>query len=205
MCGLTGTGKSRLLNALEELGAQVLDLERLAAHRGSVLGSLPDTPQPPQKLFDSHLWAELQKFDPDRPVYVEAESKKIGNIRVPDTLIAAMWAGRCIHLESPLALRVALITEEYAHFTGDPAKFNAKLAYLTGIHGAKRVEHWQNLAISGDWSGVFTELMEQHYDPSYTKALIKHYAQYNDGLILSCTDISPAGMRELAKLALAWN
>lgn len=205
VCGLTGTGKSRLLNALEELGAQVLDLERLAAHRGSVLGSLPDIPQPPQKLFDSHLWAELQKFDPARPVYVEAESKKIGNIRVPDALISAMWAGRCVHLESPLPLRLALIKEEYAHFTSDPAKFNAKLAHLAGIHGAKRVEQWQNQANSGDWDSVFTDLMEQHYDPSYTKALLKHYAQYHDGLILTCSDISPAGMRDLAKLALAWN
>jgi tRNA 2-selenouridine synthase len=205
VCGLTGTGKSRLLNALEELGAQVLDLERLAAHRGSVLGSLPDIPQPPQKLFDSQLWAELQKFDPAQPVYVEAESKKIGNIRVPDALISAMWAGRCVHLESPLPLRLALIKEEYAHFANDVAKFNAKLAYLAGIHGAKHVEHWQNLASIGNWDSVFTELMEQHYDPSYAKALLKHYAQLNDGLILTCTDINPIGMRDLARFALAWN
>lgn len=205
ICGLTGTGKSRLLNALENLGAQVLDLERLAAHRGSVLGSLPDMPQPPQKLFDSQLWAELQKFDPARPIYVEAESKKIGNVRVPDSLILAMWAGRCVRLESPLPLRLSLIKEEYAHFTGNPEKFNAKLAYLTGIHGAKRVEHWQSQATAGEWDSVFTELMEQHYDPSYSKALIKHYALFNEGLVLTCNDISEAGMRDLARLALAWN
>ncbi|MHB8166355.1 MAG: tRNA 2-selenouridine(34) synthase MnmH, partial [Sulfuricella sp.] len=87
ICGPTGSGKSRLLTALDELGAQVLDLEGLAAHRGSILGSLPDADQPSQKLFESRLWEALQKFDPDHPVYVEAESKKIGNIRAPDALL----------------------------------------------------------------------------------------------------------------------
>ncbi|MGH8750149.1 MAG: tRNA 2-selenouridine(34) synthase MnmH, partial [Burkholderiales bacterium] len=91
ICGPTGSGKSRLLQALARTGAQVLDLEQLAAHRGSVLGALPDEPQPAQKMFESLVWQQLQGFQTGQPVYVEAESKKIGNARIPDVLLQVMW------------------------------------------------------------------------------------------------------------------
>ena len=111
VCGMTGTGKSRLLRALDAAGAQVLDLEALAAHRGSVLGNLPDAPQPPQKLFESRVWHALRGFDASRPVYVESESKKIGVLRVPDALIKAMWASETIVLEADVPIRVALLKD----------------------------------------------------------------------------------------------
>ena len=135
VCGMTGTGKSRLLRALEAADAQVLDLEALAAHRGSVLGNLPDALQPPQKLFESRVWHALRGFDPSRPVYVEAESKKIGQLRVPDALIAAMWASETLVLEADVPTRVALLKEEYAHFLGDAGALNTQLECLTGLHG----------------------------------------------------------------------
>ena len=90
ICGLTGTGKSRLLQALADAGAQVLDLEGLARHRGSLLGDLPGDPQPSQRRFDSELLAQLQCLDPQRPVFVESESRKIGTVQLPDALLAAM-------------------------------------------------------------------------------------------------------------------
>src|SRR6185503_8955373 len=76
--GVTGSGKSRMLRALQAAGAQVLDLEGLAAHRGSVLGGLPERAQPSQKWFESLLLKELQSLSASRPVFVEGESKKIG-------------------------------------------------------------------------------------------------------------------------------
>ena len=100
VCGATGSGKSRLLEALAEAGAQVLDLEAIARHRGSVLGELPDAPQPSQKAFETSLWTALAGFDPERPVFVESESRKVGNLRVPDALIARMRASGCIRLEA---------------------------------------------------------------------------------------------------------
>src|SRR5256886_10349695 len=90
VCGATGSGKSRLLAALAAQGAQVLDLERLARHRGSLLGELPGDPQPSQKMFDSLVWSALKRFDPARPVFVEAESKKIGQLQVPARLLERM-------------------------------------------------------------------------------------------------------------------
>ena len=122
VCGLTGSGKSRLLDALAAEGAQVLDLERLARHRGSLLGDLPGEPQPSQKGFESQLAAALERFDPRRPVYVESESKRIGTIQVPDALLAAMRAAPCIRLDTPAPLRVALLKDEYAHYLDDAAR-----------------------------------------------------------------------------------
>src|SRR5262245_48999775 len=110
--GPTGSGKSRFLSALERAGAQVLDLEDLAAHRGSVLGNLPGRPQPSQKMFESMLLQELTAFDPAKPVFVEAESKKIGQLHVPDALIGRMRASACVKLETSVDTRVALLLEE---------------------------------------------------------------------------------------------
>ncbi|MFZ3127623.1 MAG: tRNA 2-selenouridine(34) synthase MnmH, partial [Rhodoferax sp.] len=83
VCGTTGSGKTRLLHALAAAGAQVLDLEALANHRSSVLGAIPGQPQPTQKRFDTLIWDTLRQFDSGRPVFVESESKKVGNVAVP--------------------------------------------------------------------------------------------------------------------------
>jgi tRNA 2-selenouridine synthase len=95
LCGATGSAKSRILQAIGRRGEQVLDLEELACHKGSVLGVLPDCPQPSQKMFESRLLTALQGFDRDRPVYVEAESRKIGSLQVPAALIETMRGGEC--------------------------------------------------------------------------------------------------------------
>ena len=176
VCGMTGTGKSRFLRALDVEGAQVLDLEALAAHRGSVLGNLPDAPQPPQKMFESHVWHALRGFDRTRPVYVEAESKKIGALRVPDALIAAMWASETIVLEADIPTRVALLKDEYAHFLVDAAALNTQLECLTSLHGRDVIQRWSALAHEGKWNALTEELLIKHYDPSYTRAIVKHYA-----------------------------
>jgi tRNA 2-selenouridine synthase len=175
ICGMTGTGKSRLLRALRDHGAQVLDLEELAAHRGSVLGSLPDAPQPPQKLFESRVWRALRQCAADRPVFVESESRKIGNLRVPAALIDTMWQSECIVIEAPMAVRVALLKDEYAHFLSDAALLNAQLDCLRPLHGGAVIDAWQDMARDGDWDRLTEELLVRHYDPAYTRAITSHY------------------------------
>src|SRR5688572_10830570 len=133
--GPTGSGKSRLLAALERAGAQVLDLEALAAHRGSVLGSLPDRPQPSQKMFESQLLEGLSNLDSSKPVYVEGESKKIGELQVPEALMGRMRASSCIALEVAIDVRVDLLLEEYRHFLQDRALLDAQLDCLVALHG----------------------------------------------------------------------
>jgi tRNA 2-selenouridine synthase len=203
VCGPTGSGKSRLLVALDELGAQVLDLEQLAAHRGSVLGNLPDMPQPPQKMFESMLWERLQQFDPERPVYVEAESRKVGNLRVPDALLHGMWQGQCLRLELDRAQRVALLKEEYRHFLEDPDLLNRKLDCLTGIYGREQIARWQEMASHGQWDELVLELLEKHYDPAYNRSTGKHYPQYAEASAIQPRGIGPDGFRDAARRAMA--
>jgi tRNA 2-selenouridine synthase len=202
ICGLTGSGKSRLLRALAQCGPQVLDLEALAAHRGSVLGNLPGAPQPSQKMFESLVWAELRKFDAARPVWVEAESKKIGSVRVPESLIASMWNGECIRLEASVALRVAMLREEYRHFVSDPALLGTQLDCLVAHYGRDQIGAWKRLAAAGEWDALVRELLETHYDPAYTRSTLKHYPHYADGMRLEVTADSDAAFDGLAAQCL---
>ncbi|MFZ3289881.1 MAG: tRNA 2-selenouridine(34) synthase MnmH, partial [Telluria sp.] len=124
ICGTTGSGKSRLLEVLDTVGAQVLDLEQLAAHRGSVLGDLPSQPQPSQKMFETRVWDKLRHFDPALPVFVESESKKVGQLRVPDAVIEQMRRSPCVSVSLSRPNRVRLLMEDYHHFASDPATLN---------------------------------------------------------------------------------
>ena len=175
ICGLTGTGKSRLLRALRDAGGELLDLEALAAHRGSVLGDLPETAQPTQKMFESRVWAAINGFDARRVVYVEAESRKIGMLRVPEALIETMWAAECVLLESPVETRVKLLNEEYSHFFDNVEALNARLQNLVPLHGHAVIESWKLLARAGRWDKLTVELLARHYDPAYSRSIATHY------------------------------
>jgi tRNA 2-selenouridine synthase len=176
VCGMTGAGKSRLLRALAAAGAQVLDLEALAAHRGSILGNLPDEPQPTQKTFESLVWDALGRFDPTHPVFVEAESRKIGKLRVPEALIEAMWASAdCLVLDAPIAVRVELLKSEYAHYIAEPQALIDQIEVLTALHGRETVDRWQTLVREGRNEAFVEDMLVRHYDPAYTRSTLKHY------------------------------
>ncbi len=203
ICGPTGSGKSRFLAALAQAGAQVLDLEGLARHRGSVLGHLPHAPQPAQKMFESLIWERLERADPAQPIYVEAESKKIGALRVPDALMAAMWQGECVLIEVSPAQRVQLLKEDYAHFMADPAALLTKVEWLRGLHGADRLGRWRRLAEAGAWDEFVLDLLVQHYDPAYRRSTLKHYPHLGGAIVLRPRDVSMAGYAALAREFLA--
>lgn len=184
VCGSTGSGKSRLLQALHKQGAQVLDLEGLAQHRGSLLGSLPDEPQPAQKMFDSRLWHALRHFDPQQPVFTEAESKKIGALAMPDALLTSIRSSQCITIDAPLPARVGLLMEDYVHFLRNPALLSKRLAHLTPLHGHKVIDEWQQLAEAGDWQTLVEQLLTMHYDPAYQRSTQANFPQLQRALIL---------------------
>jgi len=198
LCGATGSGKSRLLEALAARGAQVLDLERLACHRGSLLGGLPNEPQPSQKMFDSLVWKALRGFDPSRPVYVEAESKKIGQLQVPDSLLDRMRAGECVRLEVPAAERVRFLIEEYRHFLAEPAELKEKLTALKGRYGHAVIGRWLSQADSGAWQALVGDLLHTHYDPSYQRATTRNYLHYDSGRQLSLERLDEAEIASAA-------
>ncbi|MGH8797279.1 MAG: tRNA 2-selenouridine(34) synthase MnmH, partial [Caldimonas sp.] len=176
VCGPTGSGKSRLLQALAEHGAQVLDLETLANHRGSVLGLVPGSEQPSQKQFDTRLWNALRRFDSARPIFVESESKKIGDLRVTEALVQRMRAAPCLWLELALEQRVALLIDEYAFFVADTPAFCARLDALRALRGNEVVNGWQEAARAGQTAQVVRELLVAHYDPIYLQSMRRNFA-----------------------------
>jgi tRNA 2-selenouridine synthase len=185
------------------MGAQVLDLEALAAHRGSLLGALPGQDQPSQKSFESTVWFALNRFDPSRPVFVESESKKIGALRVPDVLIASMHASPSLRLDVPLAARVQLLIEDYVHFLHDPETINRQLGYLTSLRGSETIAAWQALANRQAWPELVAALLEQHYDPAYLKSLARNYAPSPSDQAFRADDLSASGLQQLAHAILA--
>ena len=203
VCGPTGSGKTRLLQALQAQGAQVLDLEGLAQHRSSVLGMIPGVAQPSQKAFDTRIWTALRGFDPARPVYIESESKKVGNVAVPDALIAAMRASPCLRIDLPEGERVALLLEDYDFFLHDTEFFCERLGALTEARGKAVVQGWQARARAGDAASVVGELLVKHYDPGYLQSMQRNFVQYPAARALAPRDRSAAAMAALAASMLA--
>ncbi len=199
VCGPTGVGKSRFLRALRRIGAQVLDLEDLAAHMGSVLGAYPNQPQPSQKGFESRVWDELRRFDPARPVFVESESRKIGNLQTPETLLGQMRESVCLNLNADIPVRVDILKGEYAHFLADPEALGRKLDCLVEIQGRARIEDWKALAHAGQWSELVAELLIEHYDPAYTRSLGRNFARAGAAETLTLASASEEAMLELAR------
>ena len=202
VCGTTGSGKSRLLETLASAGAQVLDLERLAAHRGSVLGSLPTAPQPSQKMFESHIWQTLRPFTADRVVFVESESKKVGNLRVPEKLMDKIRASTCVSLNTKTSLRVDLLMEDYEHFVRDPNLLSEQLQHLVNLHGHEKIKRWQAMATDGEMQALVYELLVQHYDPAYLRSIERNFPQLASGLVIVLTDISEQSFKEAATMLI---
>jgi len=175
VCGPTNCGKTRLLHELARQGEQVLDLEGLAVHKGSLLGDVPGQPQPTQKTFDSRVLDVLRRLDPARPVWVEAESRKVGRLLVPEELTAAMRRAPTLHLSAPMAERVRLCREDYAHFAADPRGMVAKLQSLKPLVGGEELALWRKLADEGRVDELFERLMTQHYDPAYLRSTTREF------------------------------
>lgn len=201
--GPTGSAKSRVLEAMARQGGQVLHLEELAAHKGSVLGALPGKSQPTQKMFETQLYSSLSGFDPARPVFVEAESRRIGTLQLPDALIAAIRAAPCLRIEAPQAARVAFLLRDYDYFLANPDGLAEKIVHLKDLQSSETIEHWQEMIAVGDFAGLFRELLELHYDPLYQRSQSKNYADYMKAPAFATDDLSPEGINRLAAEILA--
>ena len=203
LAGRTGSGKTRLLQALAAEGAQVLDLEALACHRGSILGGLPGQPQPAQKHFDSQLWQALRLLDASRPVFVESESKKIGRLQVPDALIAHMHRhGRVLRVQMDDAARVQLLLQDYGFFAQDAERFCGLLDGLVTLRGRETVARWQALARSGQWAAVFGQMMTEHYDPLYGRSMDRHYGGLSQAQGVPLGDGGSQALQQAARALL---
>ncbi len=167
--GLTGCGKTRLLHALAEQGAQVLDLEGHADHKGSILGNPTSREQPSQKWFESRLWQDFQSFDPSRPVFTEAESNRIGKIHCPGALWKRLGQARIVQVSLPLRDRALFLAEDYPHFIEKPERLKEKLNGLRRLRGHAQVDQWHQQIDQKDWPTFLESILVHHYDLVYRR------------------------------------
>ncbi|WP_027995766.1 tRNA 2-selenouridine(34) synthase MnmH [Simplicispira psychrophila] len=199
LCGPTGSAKTRILQALAERGEQVLDLEACARHRGSVLGGWPGVPQPSQTAFETLLGQQLEPLDLQRPIYVEAESSKIGRISVPPPLIQHLRASPCIEIQASPAVRLEFLLRDYANLGDDPALLAQQLGSLRELHGHQVIDRWQHWALARDLAPLFAELMALHYDPLYARSQSKNLFQWAQRQSVCAQDLSSAGISAVAE------
>lgn len=202
ICGMTGSGKTRILQELRKLGAQILDLEALAIHRGSVLGNEPHAEQPSQKGFETNLWQAFRRLDPAKPVIVESESKKVGGLHIPGPLMDSIRNGRCIELRTPLDTRVSWLLREYQHFLIDPANFKQKLSLLTSRYGKTQISKWHQAIDQGDFHTLVTELLLTHYDPSYQSSIRRNFPRFDESIFVELSGDSDDAFQATAQALL---
>jgi tRNA 2-selenouridine synthase len=172
--GMTGTGKTAVLAALRQQKVQVIDLEGLAHHRGSSFGALGMPPQPTNEQFENQLatcWAEL---DPDRPVWIEAESRRIGLCRIPEAVFQQMAIAPIVEIQRDRAERLALLVEEYGQ-----AERRALILATERIRkhlGGLRTQQAVDLLQQGNLSAAF-DLILDYYDRTYTYDLERRQLQ----------------------------
>jgi len=198
ICGTTGSGKTRLLQALARQGAQVIDLEALANHRSSVLGAIPGLAQPTQKRYDTLVWEALRGLDRTRPVYIESESKKVGNVVVPTSLIEAMRASACLNLVLSDEERVDLLMEDYDFFVRDTEYFCQRLQALSEVRGKAIVDAWLASVRAGQIEPVVQALLTQHYDPVYLQSMRRNFKQFELSKTIASKGYSMQAMSQLA-------
>lgn len=202
ICGATGSGKTQVLQAIARQGGQVLDLESLAAHKGSVLGVLPDIHQPTQKAFETRLWQTLSTLDPHQPVYVEAESRRIGSLYVPTPLLESIRKGRSLEIQATQAARIAFLLQDYEYFLQDPEWLMQRLEGLKAYLGKEIISHWQSLAEARAWNQLTEELMLRHYDPLYRRSRNTNFEVTPSLGIFNTDSLSPDGIEALARRIL---
>ena len=203
LCGPTGSAKTNVLHALAGLGEQVLDLEGLAAHRGSVLGEMPGRSQPTQKGFETQLAQRLADFDLSRCVWVEAESRRIGRISLPEPLLQRLRASAVVEIQATHEARIDYLLREYAWLCDDRAQLADKLGVLRDVLAREQLAQWQAWARDGQFAPLLSELLNKHYDPLYKRSQARDLRAMPDAAVVAADDLSAAGIEALARRVLA--
>ena len=198
LAGQTGVAKTRLLHTLDAQGGQILDLEGLANHKGSVLGLEPNTSQPSQKHFETLLWQKVTQLSPDSPVFIEAESNRIGKLHCPPALWKKLGQSQVVEVQMPLAKRAEFLLDDYPYFTSDPDHLKKLLNMLIRIRGHEQISLWHEQIDATNWLAFVESVLRDHYDLVYRRAGEEksNYSAPSETLELS--DYSPASLETAA-------
>ena len=165
--GMTGVGKTRILEQMRSAGQPVLNLEALANHRGSAFGAIGCGKQPGQKQFEALLWNELRHTNTDDYMLTEGESRHIGRVMLPKRLHASLQQETTLWLETDMPTRVRVISEDYDVEHLPPAAFTQALDALVQRLGHKRVNQLHQTLADRQWEELIEALMLEYYDPLY--------------------------------------
>ena len=203
VCGPTGSAKTRVLQALGTLGCQTLDLEAFARHRGSVLGALPGVVQPSQKRFETLIADTLERIDPERPLYVEAESRKIGRLALPTSLLERLRASPCVAIDASFDARLAFLLDDYAFLGDDRADLVARIESLHGLQSNETLARWARWAEDGALEPLFADMVRLHYDPLYARAAEGVAARAAPVATVSADALEPSDIERIAREIVA--
>lgn len=200
--GNTGTAKTAILHRVAARGGQVIDLEGLAQHRGSLFGLVPGDVQPSQKAFESALAMAITRLDPARPVLVEAESNRIGALRLPPSLWQAMQAARRVRIDAPIGARAAYLAQAYGDIIADPQELTARIEALAHFQSRETIANWCQLATDGAFEALAADLMTQHYDPRYERTTLRRDRVADE--VLTAQDLGDAALDAMADQIAHW-
>jgi tRNA 2-selenouridine synthase len=186
--GKTGVGKTELLKYLKEKDMDVLDLEEAANHRGSLLGNVGLGKGRSQKQFEALVY-ETIKNRKTNYVFVEGESKRIGNIIIPDYIYSSMEKGIHVLADADLDFRAGLIIKEYTNSENAVEEILLSLDSLERYISSKNIERYKDYVLKGEFEEVAKELMVKYYDPMYLNGINK----YKYDLNINIQDIKKAG------------
>ncbi|NRB73307.1 MAG: tRNA 2-selenouridine(34) synthase MnmH [Verrucomicrobiales bacterium] len=186
--GYTGAGKTLVLQEIRRQGGQVLDLEGLAKHKGSVFGGDLSAPQPAQKRFESLIFDKIRTMDRSRPVFIEAESAKIGRLNLPNALWQKMKQSTVFEIDSPLGARADYLAGDYVEWLGDAERIVMTLDRLKGFHPPEKIESWKAMVEREEWRDLIGDLLAEHYDKRYNVKGDGNYAVPSDSFALSRHD-----------------
>jgi tRNA 2-selenouridine synthase len=199
LCGPTGSAKTQVLHALADLGEQVLDLEALAVHRGSVLGDIPGQPQPSQKGFETQLMDHMSRFDLTRTVWVEAESRRIGRLTLPEPVLGRLRGSPVVEIAAALPARMAYLLRDYAWLGDDTTALISKLDSLGDLLPKETLAEWRGWAQQGQLAPLLESLLLKHYDPLYARSQGRHLERLEHAQRVETDDLSPQGIQNLAQ------
>ena len=168
IAGYTGSGKSEILRALRTKGEQVVDLEHLANHKGSVFGGLMMPPQPTTEQFQNELFEELLTLDLSRPIWIEDESIAIGKIFLPGDFYRQMQSAPVLEVRVDKSIRIERLVQEYGH--ADKAEFLRAMESITKKLGGQNFKAAKEKLFEDDMAFAI-DILLNYYDKAYGTGL----------------------------------
>jgi len=190
--GFTGSGKTEILKAIALQGEQVVDLEQLACHKGSVFGALGQSPQPTNEQFENNLYVQWDRLDLTRPVWLEDESRMIGTITLPDPVVEHLSNGVLIRAELDAAIRINRLVNEYAGF--DKPLLAGAINKISERLGGTRMKEALR-ALENDRFEVVAAIILAYYDKAYLFSMTKRKNKSGRDIQISGQDINQDAAR----------